>query len=121
MGPTAAEIGNIVRAIVEEVHPRQVILFGSAARGEARGKSDIDLLVLARTERTAGRPPSASIEPCPGPGFRSTASWRPKAILPGTAAGSASFTGLRSRRGAFFMPPEPGTPADWLRHARSDL
>jgi len=26
MGPTAAEIGKIVHAIVEEVHPRRVIL-----------------------------------------------------------------------------------------------
>jgi hypothetical protein len=25
--------------------------------------------------------------------------------------GSGSFTGRRSRRGAFFMPPEPGSPA----------
>ncbi|MBF8258151.1 MAG: DNA polymerase beta [Actinobacteria bacterium] len=46
MGPTAADIQKIVHAIVEEVHPRRVILFGSAARGEARKSSDIDLLVV---------------------------------------------------------------------------
>ena len=46
MRPTAAEIGKIVQAIVDEVRPRRVILFGSAARGEARENSDIDLLVV---------------------------------------------------------------------------
>jgi len=59
MAPTAAEIGNIVHAIVEEVHPRRVILFGSAARGEAREYSDIDLLVVvpdgAHRRKTARR------------------------------------------------------------------
>lgn len=59
MGPTAAEIGKIVQAIVEEVHPRRVILFGSAARGEARESSDIDLLVVvpdgAHRRKTARR------------------------------------------------------------------
>lgn len=46
MGPTAADIREIIQAIVEEAHPRRVILFGSAARGEARESSDIDLLVV---------------------------------------------------------------------------
>ena len=46
MGPTANDIERIVRAIVEEAHPRRVILFGSVARGEARDSSDIDLLVV---------------------------------------------------------------------------
>jgi uncharacterized protein len=48
MVPTAAEIGKIVHAIVEEVRPRRVILFGSAARGEARESSDIDRRQTAR-------------------------------------------------------------------------
>jgi predicted nucleotidyltransferase len=59
MGPTAAEIGKIVQAIVDEVRPRRVILFGSAARGEARESSDIDLLVVvpdgAHRRKTAMR------------------------------------------------------------------
>jgi predicted nucleotidyltransferase len=59
VGPTAEDIQKIVKAIVEEVHPRRVILFGSAARGEALESSDIDLLVVipdgAHRRRTARR------------------------------------------------------------------
>ncbi|HPC93811.1 MAG TPA: nucleotidyltransferase domain-containing protein [Sedimentisphaerales bacterium] len=32
--------------IVEEVHPLQIILFGSMARGEQGGGSDVDLLIV---------------------------------------------------------------------------
>jgi uncharacterized protein len=37
---------EIVRRIVEVAHPDQIILFGSAARGQATEGSDIDLLVI---------------------------------------------------------------------------
>ena len=39
-------LGRMVQAIVDEVDPEQVILFGSRARGDARGNSDIDLIVV---------------------------------------------------------------------------
>lgn len=38
--------------IVETIHPEQIILFGSHARGEAKPDSDIDLLVI--TNETYG-------------------------------------------------------------------
>ena len=36
----------MVRRIVEQFHPRQIILFGSHARGTAANDSDVDLLVV---------------------------------------------------------------------------
>lgn len=36
----------IVTKIVEAIHPKKIILFGSWARGEADKDSDIDLLVI---------------------------------------------------------------------------
>ena len=39
-------LDRLIRAIVDEVHPEQVILFGSRARGEERETSDVDLIVI---------------------------------------------------------------------------
>lgn len=39
-------LGRMVQAIVDEVDPEQVILFGSRARGDGRESSDVDLLVV---------------------------------------------------------------------------
>ncbi len=39
-------LGQMVQAIVDEVDPEQVILFGSRARGDEREDSDIDLIVV---------------------------------------------------------------------------
>lgn len=47
MNPTTnAMIGDMVRAIVNEVDPEQVILFGSRGRGDEREDSDVDLVVV---------------------------------------------------------------------------
>ena len=43
---TDALLGAMVQAIVDEVDPDQVILFGSRARGEERESSDVDLIVV---------------------------------------------------------------------------
>ena len=40
---TDALLDQMVQAIVAEVDPEQVILFGSRARGDAREDSDVDL------------------------------------------------------------------------------
>ncbi len=39
-------INGLVRQIVEAVHPLRILLFGSAARGEAGSSSDLDLLIV---------------------------------------------------------------------------
>lgn len=37
---------QMAQAIVDEVDPEQIILFGSHARGDARRDSDVDLVVI---------------------------------------------------------------------------
>jgi predicted nucleotidyltransferase len=39
-------IDELVRRIVDTIHPLRIILFGSAARGEIGPHSDIDVLVV---------------------------------------------------------------------------
>jgi predicted nucleotidyltransferase len=46
MHPDPQAIDELVRRIVAAVHPRRVILFGSAARGEMGPNSDLDVLVI---------------------------------------------------------------------------
>lgn len=41
-------IEELVRRIVAAVQPKRIILFGSAARGQMRKDSDLDLLVVVR-------------------------------------------------------------------------
>jgi predicted nucleotidyltransferase len=42
----AEVLDELVRRLVEAVHPTRIILFGSAARGEMRKDSDLDVLVV---------------------------------------------------------------------------
>ncbi len=43
---TEAVLDRMVRAIVDEADPEQIILFGSRARGDQRRDSDVDLIVV---------------------------------------------------------------------------
>ena len=45
---TDEQISDLVKRIVEAVAPVRIILFGPAARGEARPQSDVDVLVVVR-------------------------------------------------------------------------
>jgi uncharacterized protein len=42
-----ARLAEAIRRLVEGLHPRAIILFGSRARGTNRAESDYDLLVLS--------------------------------------------------------------------------
>ena len=46
MEPKRDRLDELVRRIVEAVHPLRIILFGSAARGEMGTDSDLDVLVV---------------------------------------------------------------------------
>lgn len=48
-------LDKIVKAIVDEADPEEVILFGSRARGDATANSDIDLVVIEAQPFGAGR------------------------------------------------------------------
>ena len=52
---TEAVLDGMVRAIVAEVDPDEVILFGSRARGDATADSDIDLVVVEAAPFGPGR------------------------------------------------------------------
>lgn len=40
----------LARQIADRFHPRKIILFGSYAYGQSRPESDIDLLIIMKTE-----------------------------------------------------------------------
>lgn len=42
---------KVTDRIIEKTHPEKVFLFGSVARGEATQQSDIDLLIIAKTDK----------------------------------------------------------------------
>lgn len=48
-------INQMAECIVKEVNPLRIILFGSAARGDSHGGSDVDLLVIEETPFGEGR------------------------------------------------------------------
>lgn len=46
MNPDPVVLDDLVRRVVDSVHPLRIILFGSAARGEMGPNSDLDTLVI---------------------------------------------------------------------------
>jgi uncharacterized protein len=67
-----ARLAEAVRRLVEDLHPRAIILFGSRARGNHRQNSDYDLLVISERllnydevyRPVAGRGLRCDVVPC---------------------------------------------------------
>ena len=51
----AEMLKEVVRRIVELVHPERIILFGSRSRGEGGTRSDLDILVVAESDEPRHR------------------------------------------------------------------
>jgi predicted nucleotidyltransferase len=62
MQPDQAQLDELVRRIVDAVHPLRIILFGSAARGEMGADSDVDVMVVV-PEGTPERRTAMNIYP----------------------------------------------------------
>ncbi len=60
---------EVIRRIVKVAQPEKIILFGSAARGEIRANSDLDLLVVARPGTHRRRLAQAIYQDLIGVGF----------------------------------------------------
>jgi predicted nucleotidyltransferase len=53
--PDQALLDEVIRRVVEVARPDRIILFGSAARGQAGPDRDLDLLVIKRDVSHRGR------------------------------------------------------------------
>jgi predicted nucleotidyltransferase len=72
-GPDPALLADLVRRIVEAVHPLRIILFGSAARGRMGPNSDLDVLVIVSDGTHTGRAEEAIYRNLWGLGFAADA------------------------------------------------
>lgn len=86
---TAEMIQRMTRQIVEHFHPWRIILFGSHARGDARGDSDFDLLIVAPSDEPRWRRTVAVYRLLAGMGV-------PKDILWWTPEEIAEWRGVKS-------------------------
>jgi predicted nucleotidyltransferase len=50
-GRLRKELKGVVKELKHRYHPREIILFGSLAKGKGRPDSDIDLVVIKQTRK----------------------------------------------------------------------
>ena len=91
--PDEAMLERLRTAIVDAVEPERIILFGSAARGDMRAKSDLDVLVV----RTGGIVGDAT-ENLPAAAAR-TATRRPDRSQQGRGRGAQGHAVVSDRTG----------------------
>ena len=66
--PSPARLNAAVGLIVDRLAPDQIILFGSGARGQMTGKSDLDLLVIKESDGRERLPARHERWRCPATG-----------------------------------------------------
>ena len=124
MYPNQNLIDELIRRIVGTVQPLRIVLFSSAARGEMRPDSDIDVLIVMPEEAIDDAPHRTSISSYLDFHCRLTCLLRLQRIFENTKITSVScITGLCGK-GRKFMPPDPVSPGsseDWLQYAKADL
>ena len=52
-------LNHVTQTIVDKFHPKRIVLFGSAARGETQKGSDVDLFIEMESDL---RPPERAVE-----------------------------------------------------------
>ena len=91
-----ARLKEAVKRLVDALHPRAIILFGSRARGGARHDSDYDLLVISDQVRdydevyrpVSGRGLHCDVVPC------SAKAWRESGLDAGGVLRAARDEGI---------------------------
>jgi len=146
--PSTELLDELVRRIVAVAHPRRIILFGSAARGEMGPNSDLDVLVVMPNGTDRKKTSQEIILGLWGFGFavdavvvteddvRKYGANHSLVIKPALKDGRELYhaaegatalqavDALTNSEGSCSMPPArliPGSPEDWLARARGDL
>ena len=125
MYPDPKILDDLVQRVVEAVQPRRIILFGSAVRGDMRPDSDIDILVVVPDGTHRRQTAQMIYQHLIGLHAAVDVVVATESDLHQVMATTSVWciTPLSARVGPSMPPdvPTPGSPEDWLRHARSDL
>lgn len=118
MAPDPAVLDELVRRVVDSVHPLRIILFGSAARGEMRVNSDLDTLIVVPDQRDCFAVNKILARKMRGLGYAVDIVVVHKATWNRTATTPISFCTQHSRKGrSSTVPPHspaPATAREWL-------
>jgi predicted nucleotidyltransferase len=94
---TDEKLQEIVRRIVEAIHPDRIIMFGSRARGDARPDSDLDLLIIKDSMEPRHRRAIPAYYALKGLGVPTDILWRTAAEIAESIPMTLRYT-LRCRR-----------------------
>jgi HEPN domain-containing protein/predicted nucleotidyltransferase len=134
--PTQALLDELVRRIVATVHPRRIVLFGSAARGQMGPHSDLDVLIVMPDGIHRRETAQKLYRELPGLSVgkdivvvteRDVAEhaddWS-VVLYPALREGRELYRDAAAQLGEIHMGqghPPPGTAGQWIARARADL